>query len=652
MSISTSARPARGERPITSHTTTTTSSSTASSTSTPLTTSVIIAAFERPDQLQRLIDGLREQTQPPDEVIVVDDGSSPALAPRFPAPSDATTWRLLRQRNGGAGAARDAGIAVAAGDVVIIVDDDMIVPNDLISGHLAAHHRGRDVVQGRFVNRRSEERPLFDSFIDEQQQRYFDRCAVSPEAIEPARLATGNVSFRRSVYESAGGFDTTLRRREDSELGLRFAAAGVRFGFADGAPCEHDEPAESLSQWLAVAQQYGEAEVDIHERHLDHSPWDLYDEMPAAVRGLVRLLGRRPAALRAVGRFGARVGVGSERLGRRGVARRCYAVGYAFHWFAGVYAAFGPAEAAAALRARSRATDSATERAAETSTTDPTAVRIGSIDLDAIELDDAVDVIMSLTNTGRVEMVATPNVDHVMKCRDDDEFDQALANASLRVADGQPLVLISRLLRLPLRTKLSGSDMLTPVMKAAAAHGVRVFFFGSTEENAAVAEEKLRAEFPALDIVGRASPFYTLGQPESADFTEALELLRRSSAGLVVMAFGSPKQEVMVDRLRERLPAACYCCFGAALDFSAGAVRRAPNWASRLGVEWLWRLALEPKRLWKRYLVDDIGIVAVFARMTIDRLRRRSLLGEPSTGVLQAHLHTADQTADQTGVNA
>lgn len=590
-----------------------------------LTVAVVVAAFERPDELQRLIEGLGRQSVAPAEVIVVDDGSRTPLAPLFP-PSTHTTWRLMRQDNAGAGAARHRGIESVTSDVVIIVDDDMIVPESLVADHAAAHHRGAEVVQGRFENTDDGQRPLFDSIIDSQQQRYFDRCAASEGAVDPARLATGNVSLRRNLYDAVGGFDTSLRRREDSELGIRLAASGARFGFSAGAPCQHDEPAEPLAHWLDVAHQYGEAEVEIHRRHDDHSPWPLLDEMPAPVRILVRLCGGRPGALRRTGRLAGRLASVVERLGVDGIARRGYGTAYAFHWFAGVFASFEPNEAAASLRMHRESMVSA--------------LSFGALEVDCVELDEAVDSIMALTSSPRVEVVVTPNVDHVMRCRTDHDFAEAIRNASLRVADGQPLVLVSRLLRLPLQTKLSGSDLLAPVLAAAARDSVPVFLFGSTPENVEVAEANLLAATPGLEIVGHASPFYDADEPDTPEFLDALASLHASKARLVIMAFGSPKQEVMVDHLRDRLPAGCYCCFGAAIDFSAGAVRRAPTIMSKLGVEWIWRLLLEPKRLWRRYLVDDIGIFGVFARMTLQRVRGQSMVVEPSAAAVAARTNT------------
>ena len=254
------------------------------------------------------------------------------------------------------------------------------------------------------------------------------------------------------------------------------------------------------------------------------------------------------------------------------------------------------------------------------------AVRFGAVEVDVIELDEAVDAIMSLTSTGKVELVVTPNVDHLVKVPRDEKFAAAYDRAALRVADGQPLIWASKLLRLPLRTKVAGSDLLIPVLTAAAERDVPVFFLGATDESAAVAEEELRRQIPGLNVVGRASPMYKIGEPVNEGLAAAIDQLNASGAKLVVTAFGAPKQEILVNELADRLPPACYCGFGAALDFASGTAQRAPKLASDLGLEWLWRLLKEPKRLWRRYLVDDIGFIPIFAKMVVDRVRRRPLV--------------------------
>jgi len=337
--------------------------------------------------------------------------------------------------------------------------------------------------------------------------------------------------------------------------------------------------------------------------------------------------------MRAAGAAAARAGTLLERVAPEKVTIKAYGAGYALSWFSGVHEGFGPGAARSSRLQREASTDMQTLNDTHTGSgtgsrnVSPT-VRFGQIDIDVMELNTAVDCIMNLTTTGQVEAVVTPNVDHVVRVTKDPAFDAAYRAAALRLADGQPLILASRFLRLPLKTKLSGSDLLVPVLSAAAQNDVPVFLFGATDASAEVAEAELRRLIPGVDIVGRASPMYTPGEPTNEEFDAALSAVEKSGARLVVLAFGTPKQEILAHELRDRLPPATYCCFGAALDFTSGTASRAPAIISKLGIEWLWRLCSEPKRLWRRYLVEDIGIFGIVARMTIDRVRGRQLVFE------------------------
>ncbi|MEM1334044.1 MAG: glycosyltransferase, partial [Actinomycetota bacterium] len=396
---------------------------------------VVVAAFERPVELQILVDSLAAQTRRPDEVIVVDDGSATPLAPRFPT-DDETEWTLLRQPNGGPGAARDHGIRAAHSEIIVILDDDMVADAELVAAHVAAHLDGAEVVQGRFHNADPASRPLFDRFIDDNLQRYFDDCADDPTAVDPARLATGNMSMRRAAYLAVDGFATDLDRREDADLGLRLASIGARFGFADRAVSIHDEPAEPLGRWLTVARQYGEAETELAERHASHSIDRVRDDMPGPIRAALTLGRRTPKLLAVSGRLAASAAVLAERTGLRSVALRGYGGAYALSWVAGVYT---PTPPSASDRVHPPVSDQGHHR-----------VHIGHAGIDAIGFDAAIDRIIEAADGDATFSVVTPNVDHLVLLERDEEFRAAYRCAGLVLADGQPIVLASRLLGLPL----------------------------------------------------------------------------------------------------------------------------------------------------------------------------------------------------------
>jgi N-acetylglucosaminyldiphosphoundecaprenol N-acetyl-beta-D-mannosaminyltransferase len=222
---------------------------------------------------------------------------------------------------------------------------------------------------------------------------------------------------------------------------------------------------------------------------------------------------------------------------------------------------------------------------------------------------EALDRVEALVAAGRGGAVFTPNVDHVVRAERDPAFRKAYDRADLKLADGAPLVWVSRLLGPRLPERVAGADLAWPLLERAAARRWRVALVGgapgAAERVAALARERLGlealTECPRLEPCGRG-----------AEGDEAAARVAAARPHLVLAAFGAPKQELWIDRHREQLAPAVLAGVGASLDFIAGHVRRAPRWVSRMGMEWFWRLASEPRRLWRRYLVDDpafLGIV-------------------------------------------
>ncbi len=246
-------------------------------------------------------------------------------------------------------------------------------------------------------------------------------------------------------------------------------------------------------------------------------------------------------------------------------------------------------------------------------------LRLGHVPIDAVTFAGALDAIDALVAAGRGGVVFTPNVDHVVLAERDERFRAAYDTADLSLADGQPLVWSSRLLGAPLPEKVSGSDLLLPLMDLAAARAWRVFLLGAGPGVAEAAAERLRRE-RGVDVVGTAAPFVRAGPGEADPEGDAAALaIQRARPHLVLVAFGAPKQELWMHRRREALAPAVLLGIGASLDFVAGRARRAPRWVSRAGLEWLWRLVREPRRLWRRYLVDDPRFLAVLWRTFRER---------------------------------
>lgn len=196
--------------------------------------------------------------------------------------------------------------------------------------------------------------------------------------------------------------------------------------------------------------------------------------------------------------------------------------------------------------------------------------------------------------------LATLNLDHLVKLSASAQFRAAYAGHDLIVADGNPVVWLSRLARRPV-SLVQGADLVLPLTRLATRAGVSVALVGSTDEALARAETRLRAEVPGLEVAARIAPRQGF-EPSGAEAEAVIARLRESGARLCLLALGAPKQELFAAHAREALPEVGFAGIGAGLDFLAGRQRRAPRWVRRLALEWLWRMLSSPARLGPRYL--------------------------------------------------
>jgi N-acetylglucosaminyldiphosphoundecaprenol N-acetyl-beta-D-mannosaminyltransferase len=247
-------------------------------------------------------------------------------------------------------------------------------------------------------------------------------------------------------------------------------------------------------------------------------------------------------------------------------------------------------------------------------------IHLGALDIDDVSLAEALAAVSALVERGEGGTVLTPNVDHVVLVEDDARLRAAYAAASLSLVDGTPVLWASHLLGEPLREKVSGSDLILPLMELAAAMRYRVYFLGGGPGVAERAAARLGRLVPDLRVAGIDAPAIDL----DGSFDEVVARIRAARPHLVLVALGCPKQEIFMHKIAAAVRPAVLLGIGAGLDFFAGTVERAPAWVSAAGLEWLYRLAREPRRLWRRYLVRDPRFLWILLRELRARSARRA----------------------------
>jgi N-acetylglucosaminyldiphosphoundecaprenol N-acetyl-beta-D-mannosaminyltransferase len=251
------------------------------------------------------------------------------------------------------------------------------------------------------------------------------------------------------------------------------------------------------------------------------------------------------------------------------------------------------------------------------------------VSIDPVTFAQALDAICDLCARGEGGSVVTPNVDHVVQAEHDPRFRGAYERASLSLVDGVPLLWASRLLGRRLPEKISGSDLVMPLLGRAAERGLRVYLLGGAEGVGELAAARMKERYPALQIVGIDSPRVDINGGE-AGYAPIVAKVREARPHLVLLALGAPKQEIFADDCAAALRPAVCVGVGATLDFIAGKSKRAPRWMQRAGLEWLHRLSQEPGRLWRRYLLRDPEFAVIVLRTLLRQRAARKVAAAPS----------------------
>lgn len=211
-------------------------------------------------------------------------------------------------------------------------------------------------------------------------------------------------------------------------------------------------------------------------------------------------------------------------------------------------------------------------------------------------------------------VVYTPNVCHLIRLQQDSEFYEIYQDADYRVCDSQILYYVSRFLGRPIVEKISGSDLFPAFYRHYASDDeVTVFLLGAGEGVGEQARQKINGKVHRNMVVDTYSPPFDFEHDE-AEGERIIERIRRSGATVLAVGLGAPKQEKWIHRNRYRLPQVrTFLAIGASIDFEAGHLRRSPVWVSQAGLEWLYRICMEPRRLWQRYCMDALPFIWLIA---------------------------------------
>lgn len=223
----------------------------------------------------------------------------------------------------------------------------------------------------------------------------------------------------------------------------------------------------------------------------------------------------------------------------------------------------------------------------------------------SIGMDDVVSHIMRALAQGIGGWLVTANLDLLRRHTYDAKARALYDRADLRIADGMPLVWASYLKGTPLPERVAGSSLIIPLCEAAAQSGYRVYLLGGNPSTAEASARHLAQLCPGLVVAGHSAPMVS-ATPEPSELQSIRRDLLAARPDIVLVAMGSPKQEKVIDALRMDLPKAWWLGVGISFSFLAGEVRRAPALVQQLGLEWAHRLMQEPRRLAKRYLVEDL----------------------------------------------
>ncbi|MFH1617892.1 MAG: WecB/TagA/CpsF family glycosyltransferase [Candidatus Margulisiibacteriota bacterium] len=219
------------------------------------------------------------------------------------------------------------------------------------------------------------------------------------------------------------------------------------------------------------------------------------------------------------------------------------------------------------------------------------AVKLAGIEVDNVTMPEAMDMLERFISSGKPHLIVTPNPEMIVKAQRETEFKQIISTADLRLPDGISMVVVSRILGVPLAERVSGIDFMLRAIKLSAEKGYRIFLLGSKPGVAETAASRLRSQFPGLKIAGTHHGYFDIKQDR-----EIITLINNAKPDILFAGLGHGRQEKWLSDNLMEINVSAAAGIGGSLDVISGNIKRAPVWAQRLYIEWLYRLVTQPWR--------------------------------------------------------
>ena len=241
-------------------------------------------------------------------------------------------------------------------------------------------------------------------------------------------------------------------------------------------------------------------------------------------------------------------------------------------------------------------------------------VMLFGVPVSNLTMRETVDCIEAMVGDGKVHQHVVINVDKIVKMESNQALRAAVLDCDLITVDGQPVIWASRILQSPIGERVTGIDLFDVLIARCAERGFRPYLLGARQDVVAKTVDVLKAKYPKLQLAGWRNGYWSASEEHVV-----VQDIKNVRPDVLCMAVGSPKQELFLGKWKKEMQVPFVMGVGGSFDVTAGVLKRAPKWMQDSGLEWLFRLAQEPRRLWRRYLKEDMA----FFRLVWREWRKR-----------------------------